>query len=176
MVTGFIVVHPGGRRVNSGFAGFIGVHPVGRRSLPGMLGSLEYALGDVGFIRCHWVLCGAPLGSSFFFQSHWIHSGTPWRLSGSSMVAGLIEVHPGCRGIHLGLLGSLECVVGSSSSFRVPGFIVVPPGSRQDHSGSLGSLGCTLGVVGFIRDRWTAPCRSSGSFAVIRFIRGRWVH
>ena len=69
--------HGGG--VRSGWLGLLGC-PGGRRFRSESLGSLGCVLGDVGFVRCRWVHCCAPWGSS-----------------GSFGIAGYIGVRPRVR-------------------------------------------------------------------------------
>ena len=82
-----------------------------------------------------------------------VHSGALWVSSVSFGFVGLIGVRPWCRGVHLGFVG----------------FIRARPRCRLVHSGTR-SL--------FIGVRWVhtgVPWGSSGSFALVEFIRERSV-
>ena len=79
------------------------------------------------------------------------------------------------RPVHSLSLGSFRRAKVSSGSFGF-GFIRARTGGRQVNSGSLSIFGRALGVIGFIVVSWIhsgAPCGSSGSFAFVRFLRGR---
>ena len=78
--------------------------------------------------------------------------------------------------------GSFSAPWESSGSFRVVGYIPTPcglsgafwyPACRRVQSGSLGSLGCAMSVIEFILGHPGACWWSSGSFAVVGFIRVR---
>ena len=108
--------------------------------------------------------------------------------SGSSGIAGFTEVRPWVRRVQPGALGSQGCALGAvggrwvhfgapwgpSCSSRVAGATGERPGGLRVHPGSLGSVECAFAVVVFIRGRWVqwdTPWRSSYSF-----IWGRCVH
>ena len=64
---------PGGPAGSSGVAGFTGVRPGGRRVHPWSLGSLECALGSVGFIRGRFVASlECALGAIGFIRGRWV--------------------------------------------------------------------------------------------------------
>ena len=109
----------------SWFAGFTEVRSGGRRVLPGSLGSFGCTLVVVGFIRGCLVHSGPPCaflsssGTGAFFLGCALgivrfirgHSAAYWGSSGSSCVAGFIEVRPGDRRVYPGSLGLLRCVL-----------------------------------------------------------------
>ena len=139
-------------------AGSIWVCPGGRPVRLGCLGSLDCALGDIGFVWGRWVLWGAPWGSCLlevagciwcalravrFVLGVFVHWGAPWE---------------------------------SAGSFGVVRFIGKRPAGRRVRLGSLGSLGCALSVVRFLWGRWVhwgTPRWSSGSFGDAGFIGKR---
>ena len=135
-------------RYAPGVVGFIGKCPVGRQVRLCSLGSLVCALGVVGFV---WVRCVRLLG--------------PWGSSGWFWFAGFIGVRPGGRRIVRGRWVLWGALMVSSGSLGVAGFIGVRPGARRvrsvlgslechrGRSGLLGSFRCTLGFVGFVRGR-----------------------
>ena len=118
----------------------------------GSFGSIECALGVVGFIRVRWVHSVAPLRSSGFRPCvRWVH-----------------PVSLGSLGCALGVFGFILCEVG------VFGFMY----GRFVHSGahlaSMFSLVRALGVIGFIQGRWVhsgAHWESLGSSGVVGFNR-----
>ena len=98
-----------------------------------------------------------------------VNSGAPWRSSRSFRFVGFIQVRPGARRVHLGLLGSFGRALRvcrfhsvkpwvSLGSFGILGFIHVRPGGSRVHSGSLRSFVRALGVVVFIPVRWVHSC------------------
>ena len=90
---------------------------------------------------------------------------------GSSGDAGFVGVRSGGRQALTGVAGFIGGAPWRSPGpSRVDGFIVVRPGYLWVHRPLLGSLGCALGVVGFIRDYFSAHCGSSSSSMVAGFI------
>ena len=85
----------------SGMTGFTWVRPWGRRVHPRWLGSLECALGVVGFIRVRWV--------------HWSAS---WVSPGSSRVDGFTGVRPRGHPVHTWVNGFAGVSLGVVGSFR----------------------------------------------------------
>ena len=169
-VAGFIVVRPGVPRDFLGSLGSLGctvrrgVHLV-------TLGSLEYVLRVVGFVRGRCVYCGTQSGSS-----------------GSSGVAGFIIMHPLCRRVRQVLLGSLGCALGvvefiwgrlvhldapwvSSHSSALSGFIGVHPGGLRVRCVHWGAPSWSLGSSRFsvfigvrrVSVHWGAPWWLSGA-------------
>ena len=183
--------------VSLGVVGSTGAGHWGRRVHSGSFGSLEFALGVVGYIRGRrwcalgvivgpWFLEGAPCGRR-------VHSGSLGSLEfalGVVVCVGFTRMCPGsCRG-SFGSRGCAKGVVrfirdrlvhasaprGSSGAFVVVGFTRVRPGGRGVHWGALGSNTGALGVLEFIRSRWVyayAPWGSWGSIGVVGFARVR---
>ena len=106
--------------------------PLGRWLLPASLGSLEFALGVVGFIRGR--------------LEHW---GLPWVLIRSTGVVGFTWVRDGCRCAHKGMLSSLRFALGFDAFIQ--GRWVLSDSPRGSFDSIWSSLGFALGVVGFIR-------------------------
>ena len=124
-----------------------------RRVHSGSLGTIEFALGVVGFILGHCVHALCALGFVGFIQGRWVHAGAPWGASGSFGIVGFTRVHPGGRQVYSECLGSRGCAMGgvgfirdrwvhsgapwgSLDSFRVFGFTRVRHGVCRVHSGS----------------------------------------
>ena len=65
-----------------GVVAFTRVHHVGCYVHPGSLGSLEFSLGVVGFIRGHWVhefalpVVGVAAFTRVRHRDHWVHPGS----------------------------------------------------------------------------------------------------
>ena len=86
-------------------------------------------------------------------------------------------MHPRCRRVRPGSLGSLGCALGVVGFIRGRWVHLVRPGGCRVHPVSLGSVGCVLRAFGFRSVHWGVPwCRRvhPGSFGVRT--GGRRVH
>ena len=117
-----------------------------------LLGSLECAQRVVGFIRGRWIHWGPPSVSSCSFGFVRVirvcpggRSVAPRGSSGSSWVAGFIEVRPGGRRGRSESLGQLWCALVVVGFVRVRWVNWGALWRRRVRSLSLCSLGCALG-------------------------------
>ena len=72
----------------------------------------------VGFIQGSWVHLGRAFLVVGFISGRWFHSGAPWVSLVTFRVAVFIRVRSGCRRVHSGLLGSLDCALGVDGFIR----------------------------------------------------------